>query len=231
MRSSSEQTLLRLSQFDGFKSIEEESWGKKLERRRSVSPVCLRSDSSKTNSSPKTSSSRKTSSSPKTSRPKTKKHSAKKIKKKVISSSIPKNQKKNTDRAIRRIQYFSLPRDLSKDTTKACYPLRVPNALCTNQSKTIERMLVPESVREREISHSRSLINIYHAKYLQDDQSLRAQSRRRISEAARKSRQRYLLDHDDSSRGGKGSLLLERSNRPSSVHRFRPQGFDWTTRH
>ena len=204
--------LLSLSQFDGFKSIEEESWEKRLERRRSVSPVCLSFDSK--NKDP-------------VEKPRPKKKNYRSIKKLKKLKTPTKVQKKNaTNRTIRNIQYFALPNELSKHKEASYFPVRVPNALCSNQTKAVKHVHVPESIRSREKSHSRSLINIYARQQFRDDPSLRARSRRRISDAARKSRTRYLLDNKPRN----DLSLLDRSNRPSSVYRFRPKGFDWTTK-
>ena len=105
--------LLNLSQFDGFKSIEEESWEKRLERRRSVSPVCLSFDSK--NKDP-------------VEKPRQEKNyrSLKKLKKLKTPTKV---EKKNaTNRTIRNIQYFALPNELSKHKEASYFPVRVPNA-------------------------------------------------------------------------------------------------------
>ena len=200
--------LLSLSRFDGFKSIEEESWEKRMERRRSVSPVCVSLDSNEP-----------------VPKPSPKKNYRKKLKKLKTPTTKVQKKKNTTNRTIRNIQYFALPNELSERKNEPCFPVRVPNALCSNQKKVIRHVHVPDSIRSREKSHNRSLINIYARKQFRDDPSVRARSRRKISDAARKSRTRYLLD----SKPRNDLSLLDRSNRPSSVYRFRPQGFDWTT--
>jgi len=211
--------LLRLSTFDGFTSIgdDEEYWDRRSVGRRSPSPVGFITEI-------------------KTIKPKRRNPETDiVVRKQHVRKQKPYKNKKH--RHIQHVQNFIVPAVLSKHkpstSSSSYFPFRVPNALCSSKRTTLERAnAVPKYVLERENSHNRTLMDIY-ARRLQHD--TRAKSRRNILDAARKSRQRYILD----TRGfitttklekkKKKSRLIVRQNRPRSVYRFRPRGFDWST--
>ncbi len=122
-----------------------------------------------------------------------------------------------------------IPSSLNKMVKSPGFPLRTSNALST--------VVLPlqNSLKERG-SHNRNLINsVARHRHERNNYDLRAKSRRSILDAAMKSRIRYSLDNKIvppiMTRGQQGAaFVFRKSNRPKSVYRPRPRGFDWSTK-